>query len=78
MKRKIVLLAVVLLVSAIPALADEARKSCEELKGEIAAKLDAKGVKNYTLAAVKAEEVKDAKVVGSCDGGAMKIIYERK
>ena len=78
MKRKIVLLAVVLLVSALPALADEARKSCEELKGEIAAKLDAKGVKNYTLAVVKAEEVKDAKVVGSCDGGTMKIIYERK
>jgi len=78
MKRKIVLLAMVLLVSALPALAEEARKSCEELKSEIAAKLDAKGVKGYTLEVVKAEEVKDAKVVGSCDGGAMKIIYERK
>jgi len=78
MKRKILLLVMVLLVSALPVLADEARKSCEELKGEIAAMLDTKGVKNYTLAIVKAEEVKDAKVVGSCDGGAMKIIYERK
>ena len=78
MKRKIMLLAVVLLVSALPALAEEAKKTCEELKGEVAAKLDAKGVKGYTLAIVKAEDVKDAKVVGSCDGGAMKIIYERK
>jgi hypothetical protein len=78
MKKKILLLAAVLLVSALPAVAEEARKSCEELKGEIAAKLDAKGVKNFTLAIVKAEEVKDAKVVGSCEGGTMKIIYERK
>jgi hypothetical protein len=72
------LLVVVLLVSALPVLADEARKSCEELKAEVAVKLDAKGVRNYTLAIVKAEEVRDAKVVGSCDGGARKIIYEQK
>lgn len=78
MKRKILLLVVVLLVSVLPVLADEAKKSCEELKGEVAAKLDARGIKNYTLAIVKADEVRDAKVVGSCDGGAMKIIYERK
>ena len=78
MKRKILLLVVVLLVSVLPVLADDAKKSCEELKGEVAAKLDARGIKNYTLAIVKADEVRDAKVVGSCDGGAMKIIYERK
>lgn len=76
--KRMILLTVVLLISALPALAEEARKSCEELKSEIAAKLDAKGVKDYTLAIVKAEEVKDAKVVGSCDGGTMKITYERK
>lgn len=78
MKRKILLLTVVLLVSAFPALAAEAKKSCEELKNEIATKLDTKGVKNYTLEIVKAAEVKDAKVVGSCEGGAMKIVYTRK
>jgi len=56
-----------------------ARKACEELKSEIAAKLDAKGVKNYTLTPVKAEEVKpEDKVVGSCDSGTMKIVYVRK
>jgi Protein of unknown function (DUF1161) len=54
------------------------KKSCEELKTEIAAKLDAKGVKNYTLNIVDANDVKDAKVVGSCDGGAKRITYERK
>ena len=54
-----------------------AQKSCEELKAEIAAKLDAKGVKNYQLEIVPNEEVKDQKVVGSCDGGAKKITYKR-
>jgi hypothetical protein len=56
-------------------------KPCEELKTEIAAKLDAKGVKNYTLNIVPAAEVaelKDAKVIGTCDGGTKRITYERK
>lgn len=54
-----------------------AAKNCEELKTEIAAKLDAKGVVNYTLEIVPAEEVKDQKVVGTCDGGTRKITYKR-
>lgn len=78
MSRGLVWYAVILLVSVLPAIAEEGRKSCEELKSEIAAKLDAKGVQGYILSIVKQEEVKDAKVVGSCDGGTMKIIYERK
>ncbi|HET9216207.1 MAG TPA: DUF1161 domain-containing protein [Terriglobia bacterium] len=54
------------------------RKACEELKMEIAAKLDAKGVKNYTLTIVDAKEVKETdKVVGSCDGGTRRILYTR-
>ena len=69
-------LAVALALTTTPALAQ--KKSCEELKSEIAAKLDAKGVKNYTLNVVGAEEVKDAKVVGSCEGGTKRITYERK
>jgi hypothetical protein len=53
-------------------------KSCEELKTEIAAKLDAKGVKNYTLDIVaKDADAGDAKVVGTCEGGAKKILYKR-
>jgi hypothetical protein len=64
-----------------PAAADApaaARKSCDDLKDEISKKLDAKGVKNYTLDAVAAGDVKpDDKVVGSCDAGTKKITYKR-
>lgn len=76
---KFALLTVVLVLASSFALAAEGgRKGCDELKGEIAAKLDAKGVKNYSLNTVKSDEVKEAKVVGSCDAGTMKITYERK
>jgi uncharacterized protein DUF1161 len=55
-----------------------AAKPCEELKSEIAAKLDEKGVKGYELTIVASDEVGDAKVVGSCDAGSKKITYIRK
>ena len=48
------------------------------LKAEIDAKLQAKGVKVYTLEIVPNENVKDEKVVGSCDGGSKKLTYVRK
>ena len=54
-----------------------AGKSCDELKSEIAAKLDAKGVKGYELAVVASDAVADQKVVGSCEGGSKKIVYKR-
>ncbi len=53
-------------------------KSCEELKVEIDAKLKAKGVKGYTLEIVPADQVKDQKVIGSCEAGKKKITYDRK
>lgn len=56
-----------------------AAKPCEELKSEIAAKLDGKGVTGYTLEIVPADqEVGDKKVVGSCEGGAKKIVYSKQ
>jgi hypothetical protein len=56
-----------------------AAKACEELKTEIAAILDAKGVKEYVLEILPNDKVPaDAKVVGSCDGGTKKITYTRK
>ncbi|MDR3409917.1 MAG: DUF1161 domain-containing protein [Formivibrio sp.] len=55
-----------------------AAKPCEELKSEIVTKLDAKGVKGYTLEIVAKDSVGDAKVVGSCDGGTKKITYAKK
>ena len=53
-------------------------KSCEELKGEIDANLKAKGVKGYTLDIIPADQIKDQKVIGSCEGGKKKITYDRK
>lgn len=55
----------------------EVRKPCDELKSEIAAKLDAKGVKAYTLDIVPKEQDAEGKVVGTCDGGTKKIMYRR-
>ena len=67
--------ALLLLVASTAAFA---AKPCEELKSEIAAKLDAKKVANYTLEIVPNDKVGDKKVVGTCDGGTKKIIYEKK
>ncbi len=69
------LLAALLALSLSPALAQ--KKSCDELKGEIEAKVKEKGVKGYSLDIVAAADVKDQKVVGSCDGGSKKIVYKR-
>lgn len=63
----------VLAMIATPAFA----KSCDEVKAEIAAKIEKKGVKAYTLDAVPESEVKDRKVVGTCEGGKKKIAYKR-
>ena len=55
-----------------------AGKPCDELKSQIAAKLDAKNVSGYTLDIVAADKTGDAKVVGTCEGGARKITYSKK
>lgn len=71
---KNLVIAAAMLMIATPAFG---MKSCEELKSEIDAKLQAKGVKSYSLEIVPNDKVKDEKVVGSCDGGTKKIIYKR-
>lgn len=55
-----------------------AGKSCDELKAEITAKMEAKGVKSPKLEIVESDKAGDAKVVGSCDGGKKKITYTKK
>ena len=52
-------------------------KACEELKSEIAAKLDAKGVKGYTLEIVEKDKDAAGKEVGTCEGGTKKIMYSK-
>lgn len=66
----------ILLFVSVPAHAQGA-KPCEELKTEIAQKLDAKGVKGYTLDIVAKDKDAEGKVVGTCDGGTKKIIYTK-
>ena len=69
------LMAMGLLMLAGSAMA--AGKPCEELKAEIAAKLDAKGVSGYTLEIIDKGDPA-GKVVGSCEGGTKEIVYTRK
>ena len=64
--------------SAMAQTALTARKSCDDLKAEIAKKLDSKNVVGYSLDVVdKGKESSDAKVVGSCDGGTKNIVYSK-
>jgi hypothetical protein len=71
-------IAALLLVPACGYAQTQGPKPCEELKSEIAAKLDAKGVKGYSLDVVeKDKEVTDGKVVGTCEGGTKKIVYRK-
>jgi hypothetical protein len=71
---KKLMLAVGLMALAGGAMA--AGKPCEELKAEIAAKLDAKGVKGYKLEVVNKGEPA-GKVIGTCEGGSKEIVYRR-
>ncbi len=52
-------------------------KACEDLKSEIAAKLDAKGVKGYALEVVAKDQDAEGKQVGTCEGGTKKIMYRK-
>ena len=59
------------------ALAQGMRKDCEELKGEIDAKIKKNGVEKFSLDIVDANAQAEGKVVGTCDGGTKKIVYKR-
>jgi Protein of unknown function (DUF1161) len=74
MKTVSLVLGSVLLVTCADA---TAATSCDEVKSAIAAKLDAKGVKNYSLDVVASADVGEQKVIGSCNGGTQKIVYKR-
>ncbi|OIR11137.1 hypothetical protein GALL_73140 [mine drainage metagenome] len=78
------LLLVSLFCISVPAMA-----SCEDVKAQIDAKLQAKGVKSYTLDIVPANQAAApaaasgvvaapaGKVVGTCDGDTRQIVYKR-
>jgi hypothetical protein len=70
--------ALTIICCALATSALAAPKPCEELKAEIEAKIQAQGVASYTLEIVKNDEVHDQNmVVGSCDSGTKKIIYQK-
>ncbi|KJH88668.1 hypothetical protein UG46_01340 [Pseudomonas fluorescens] len=54
-----------------------AGKPCEELKSEIAAKIDAKGASGYSLEIVDKGAAAGGEVVGTCEGGSKEIVYNR-
>ena len=71
---KLVLSAAVLLFSSALAYA-EGPKPCEELKSEIQKKLEANGAKSFSLEIVPKDKNAEGKVLGTCGGGTMKIVY---
>jgi len=74
-KKMLLAMAAVLIVPACGYA--QGAKACEELKTEIAAKLDAKGVKGYTLEIVAKDADAPGKSVGTCEGGTKKIMYSK-
>jgi type II secretory pathway predicted ATPase ExeA len=55
----------------------KARKSCDELKAEIQAKLDAKRLTGYALTIMAREDFTGQQIVGSCEGNTKKIALNR-
>jgi general secretion pathway protein A len=56
---------------------DTGPKSCDKLKAEIQAKLDAKRITGYTLTIIASGDAKGQHIVGSCEGNTKKIAYNR-
>ena len=73
--QKMLIPAAILTLLAAPAMAQV--KPCEELKGEIEAKIRQNGVTECTLIVVDKDAAEDGKVVGTCEGGTKKIVYKR-
>jgi Protein of unknown function (DUF1161) len=57
----------------------QARKPCDELKAEIAKKIESHNLVSYSLQVVDKgkEGDSDGKIVGSCDGGTKSVVYRR-
>jgi hypothetical protein len=55
----------------------QAAKPCEELKLEIAKKLEANQVKSYSLEIVPKDQEVHGRVVGTCERSTKKIVYDK-
>lgn len=68
----------IVLALFVPACAHaQAAKTCEDVKAEIAKKIEANGVKSYTLDIAAKDADVEGKVIGNCGGGTKKIVYRR-
>ena len=76
-KIKVGVAAAVLAAFALSSPAFAQKKSCEDLKGEIEAKIKKNGVDKFSLEVIDADKPSDGKVVGTCGGGTKKIVYKR-
>jgi hypothetical protein len=63
----------------LPAAALAQGSACDQLKATLAARIEATGVRGYSLEAVPAatKVPAGAKAIGNCEGGAFKILYRR-
>jgi len=75
--KSVIVTATIAIVACAMAAPASAKTTCEELTMQIEAKIKAKGVKDFTLTAVAKDEKSELTVVGTCDGGAKKILYKR-
>lgn len=70
------LLPALLLITAAGS-AQAKTKDCDELRAQIDAKLQSRGVQGYSLDIVEAGDTGSARVVGTCDQGTHRIVYAR-
>jgi len=70
----------VVALSMLLAAGAQAQTPCDQLKGALAARIDAAGAVGYNLETVPAGTPvpPGAKVIGSCEGGTSKILYRRR
>ena len=69
------LFAAALLLASTASHADN--NNCDAIRGQIDAKVRASGVTDFALAVVDANAQAEGKVVGSCDLGSKKIVYQK-
>ncbi len=75
--KKIWMAAAVVVCATGFAAAQAGPKNCDELKDEIAKKIEANGGVNPVLTIVDKGKEGDGKVVGTCGGGTKSILYEK-
>ena len=56
----------------------QSQSNCGTLRAEIEAKIAASGVTNFSVVTVDATATASGQVVGSCDLGTKKIVYQRE